>query len=72
MQHVDLNLLVHGGFAHLAYAVGAKKVIQIHMVDDGGGKLLHFEDPESYNFYFPSYSEVDYPALKKKVKEYLV
>jgi hypothetical protein len=69
MKIVDLNLVVHGGFAFLAYAVNAPHIIQMHFLKEGGLKLLTI--PRATDVVFGDNESVDWDKLKKAIDKYL-
>lgn len=68
MKWMDLNLMVHGAYSHIAYAVEAPNVVQLNFYATGS---INFAVPGGTNLNFES-NEDDYmPALKETIDRIL-
>lgn len=69
MKNMDLNLMVHGAYSHIAYAVNAPNVVQLNFYETGS---INFEVPGGNNLNFKT-SEEDYiTPLKETIDRILV
>lgn len=69
MKHMDINLMVHGAYSHIAYAVNAPNVVQLNFYATGS---INFSIPGAINLNFPSNEEEYMPTLKATIDEVLI
>jgi hypothetical protein len=70
-QIVDAVYAVHSGPMFLAYAVGARPIIQFGFNDGGPEGLLSIPEDEGENHFFPSNGEVNWDEIQDSINRHL-